>query len=631
MLSIAQHNRISLDSISIILKKHNITHWIYLGEDSTWRIRAEAALSPAIKRISIADLLDKQSQELRQPYINWIGELSRKNECLDWWASEIAAKNPYYHLFFRICLLAVAKQILHKDPKKNILVICSSKEIFYQVSTFAQETGIECRPLSHSITADIKTIIPRSALGAAKKVAGLLPPLESIARLSGSYQKYLETDLRYRKKILAKYHLDSSERFSGKKTILFFTWVDRRSFAKDDTYVDPYFGPLPKILKNHGYNVAFVPQVLFTIPFEEAVQGLIRTGETVFFPEQFISITDSKNLKKRMNAFNPVIPESDTVNDISVWKLAKEHISQTRHLLTDTLRFEPLIKNMQIQGIVPGEIIHTCEGHSWEQSLSWCVHHYMPDTKVIGYDNVTFSRMVLSMYPARTECGIRPLPDRIVTNGPLFHRVLCEEGFPPERVMCGCAIRHTYLWDNKNEPRDFPIRERNDTVRILVATAIGLGDSVELVEKAATAFGGDPRFEVIVKCHPLVNPDEVKQYLGQKGQNTNIKFENTPIGELLRSADILFYTYTSVCYEAMMYGVMPVCVRSENFLNLDKLDATQYIRWIATTPEDLRNVVNEILGISEEKRKDWNMEAQKIVRQALAPVTDRCIDSFLIQ
>ena len=35
----------------------------------------------------------------------------------------------------------------------------------------------------------------------------------------------------------------------------------------------------------------------------------------------------------------------------------------------------------------------------------------MPETQVIGYDNVNFSRLALSLYPARSEIGLRPLPD----------------------------------------------------------------------------------------------------------------------------------------------------------------------------------------------------------------------------
>jgi hypothetical protein len=606
-----------------------ITHWIYLGEDSTWRIQAEAALSPTIKRISIADLLDQQSLALRQPYIDWIGELSQKNTSLEWWASEISAKNPYYHLFFRICLLASAKQLLLKTLKKNILIICSSPEILHQIIIVAEENGIEYKTLSHTMTSDIRTTICRSALQTAKEIAGLLPPLESVARISGHYQKYLETNLRYRKKILSKYHLDTPEKFSGDKTILFFTWVDRRSFANDHTYLDPYFGPLPKIFKNRGYQIAFIPQVLFTIPFEEAVQKLVQTGETIFFPELFLSMADSKDRRNRMNAFNPTIPTLDTVGGIPVYDLAKEHISQTRHLLFETLRFEPVIQNMEKQGITPCEIIHTCEGHSWEQALSWCVHQYMPGTKVLGYDNVTFSRMVLSMYPANNEIGLRPLPDRIVTNGPLFYKTLLREGFPSGIVRSGCAIRHTYLWESSPGIKNTPIQEKTGPVRILVATAIGLGDSVELAEKAVVAFGGDPRFILQIKCHPLVNPDEVRKYLGRAGEHSNISFETTSVGELLRSADILFYTYTSVCYEALRYGVKPVCVRSENFLNLDKLDATPEIRWIATTPDSLRSVVNEIMTTTTEKNAQWHTDAQQIVREALAPVTDNGMDAFL--
>ena len=91
------------------LKANGIQQWLYLGEDRTWRMQAESAIGSEVHRVSIADLLDEMSWKLRQPYIDWIGELSQLNHSLEWWASELAAKNPYNQLYIRICLLAVAR------------------------------------------------------------------------------------------------------------------------------------------------------------------------------------------------------------------------------------------------------------------------------------------------------------------------------------------------------------------------------------------------------------------------------------------------------------------------------------------------------------------------------------------
>lgn len=603
-----------------------VTQWVYLGGDSTWRIRAESVLSPEIQRLSVADLLDRASQALRRPYIDWIGGLSNDNASPEWWASELAAKNPYHHFYVRLCLLAAAEKLLADGIADTTLIVCSTPAMVRGVTRLAHRQGIPLREVSlKKSSLDIRSLIRKNL----EPFAQVLPPLPFAGNYVRDYQKFLEQDLRYRRQILASHDPAGRSGFSGNDTVLFFTWVDRRNFAADGTYSDPYFGPLPRMFQEKGYRVAFVPRVLFTIPFQEAVQRMIRTGETFFFPEQFIVPGDLRECRKRRDTFDPVIDASATIENIPVSDLAREHVDQTRNLLPDNLVFSPLIASMHRQGIRPHEIIHTCEGHSWEQALSYAVHRFMPGTTVVGYDNVTFSRLVLSMYPARGEYGIRPLPDIIVTNGPLYRDVLLREGLPAGMVRAGCALRHTYLWKNTPEGKDVPAHDPGGPVRILVATAIGLGDSVELVAKACDAFGGDPRYEVLIKCHPLVDPGVVRQYLGSRVVPANIRFEELPVNELLKRSHILLYTYTSVCYEAMVYGVFPVCVRAENFLNLDKLDGTPEIRWSATTPGDLRRTAEEILSMPPQQRERWRQEAKKIVAAALSPVGGSCISAFI--
>lgn len=602
-----------------------IKQWLYLGEDSTWRVQMEAAIPVEISRIPIADILDETAQNLRQPYIDWIGDLSQINSSFEWWSSELAGKNPYNPLFVRICLLASAQKILPEGFDKNTIIICSSPALLKCVTRYMDENNIPWR--------EIDNINSKREINLQQKIR------QTIGRIAQSFfwfpivGKYIRADQRSfesdREQINARQKVKPPSVFSGDDTILFFTWVDRRSFAQNGSYTDIYFGPLPQMLKENGYRVGFIPRILYTIPFEEAVDKLIKTGETFFFPEQYLSKNDMEVCRKRQDHYNPDIQNLSSIKDLFIDPLVVEHISETKDGMVDNLVFEPLIKSMRQQGIYPARIVHPCEGHCWEQALTWSVHHHMPETKVIGYDNVTFSRMVLSMYPAKNEWGLRPIPDRIVTNGPLYRDTLVREGWPSERVRAGCALRHTYLW--KNPPVESKENQISSPIRILVATAIGMGDSVELVTKASEAFGGDTRYEVNIKCHPLVNSEEVKHYVGKKVNHTNIVFEKAPISELLPTAHILLYTYTSVCYEAMMYGVVPVCVKAENFLNLDKLDANPDIRWMATTPEDLQKVAEEIVSRTPEARRAWTAKARMILQSALAPINDCCIDAFIDQ
>lgn len=627
---LALQDDIMPSSLQRKLEALNISQWIYLGEDNTWLVEIESLLSENIKRIPIADQLDTVANNLRYHFIDWIGDLSLSNDSLEWWASELPAKNPYFMLYERICLLAVGRELISNGFDKPILVVTSTNGLFKEILSFAAKNGIKTKIFQksqiNSYLKMSKEVIKRQLIYILRR----LPPIHQIAYILSNYKKLLEIHLEFRKRVISKITDTNIKPFSGERSILLFTFVDHRNFLPDGSYRDPYLGPLPQILKEKGYEVTYVPRVLYTASYEETVKKLNQTGEFFFFPDWFINKKTWVACQKAATHYTPIIPETSTVGDIPTYRLAMEHINQTRHFFADTLLYEPLIAGLAAAGIQPSRIIHTVEGHSWEHALAWAVKRHMPNTRIVGYDNVTFSRMVLSMFPSQKEYGIRPLPDRLVTNGPLYRDVLISEGRPEDQVISGCALRHTYLWKEQPERNNISNIKEGKTVNILVATAIGFGDSVELIAKAAEAFGGNYGYQIIIKCHPLVNIDAVKKYLGSLLSYDNITFANEPIDILLQSADILLYTYTTVCYEALQMGVTPIFVRSETFVNLDKLDIAPDVRWVATTPEDLCNVTMSIRCMTKDEQKAWIKQAQEVVKVSLAPNSPECVNAFIL-
>ena len=627
MIYLATQAAIAPDSLAHLVADLNITTWAYLGEDTTWRVRTESILPGKIRQISMSKSLDNAATRIRRPYIDWIGNLARVNQSEIWWASEIAAKNPYHMLFTRICLLDSAYRLLDNLPPENILVVAGTPALYEEISSYATDRGIAWSEFVHPRRLAIPELHER-CFCLARKIGERLPPVPVLGRFSGLYQQLLEKQIVYRKKVLSRHGVEPAEPFTERKSVLFFSWIDRRSFAPDGSYTDPNFGPLPSIYRQNGYDVGFVPRVLFTIPFEEAVIRLKKTGEKLFFPEHYTEQADLIEFTRKSITSSFEIPPDARIAGIPVASLAREHINQTRDLIPENLLYHPMIQRMSGTGVRPGVIIHTCEGHSWENSLCLAVRSHMKDTKIFGYDNVTFSRFVLSMYPSKSEFSFKPLPDYIVTNGPLFKDTLKNEGYPEAMLRCGCALRHTYLWKGNLSIAGSSPHSKKPVVRILVATAIGLGDSVELIQKAAMAFGSKQKYELFIKCHPLVRIDDVKKYLGNHLDHKNISFSTASVGELLPEMDLLLYTYTSVCYEAMMHGVYPICVMPENFINLDKLDATPEIRGLVNTPEELFECAEKIIARPEEMRKHWENEAREIVFRALSPVNESCMKAF---
>jgi hypothetical protein len=610
--------------------EHGIRTWLYAGEDGGWRVGAERRELAELEPLPLGEHVERFAWTLRRAYIDWIGELSLVNDSLEWWASELAAKNPFMLLYNRLCALAAARELM-AGGLHSALVVCSSPALVDGVIGVANELGIEAMPVAGGRGARPDAPRRRARMERrlvelwarrAPSVAHSLPGLVSDAARRG-----LDSSPAYRRRLLERLGAQRAGGFAGEGTSLLFTWVDARSLTEGGGYRDPHFGSLPRLLRDAGQRVAYVPHFLPGSSVEPVARGMLATDETMFFPDLFVDDAGLADCRARADAFAPAIEPDAEVGGIPVASLAGEQVESFRWIQAMALAYERVIRGLVAAGVRPERVFLPYEGHSWEQVVCWAYRRHSPETRVIGYENVNFSRLALSMYPAGSEFGRRPLPDRLVTNGETFRNVLEDEGFPRESIRVGCALRHEYLWNGAGGPS--VDRGPGPATRVLVAASIDVGQSVELIEAALAAFGGSEGFQVIVKLHPAVDDRTVLALLGPGVQAANVEFASTAIPELLSQADVLLYKYTVVCYEALAHGVPCVFVKSETGLDLDQLEPFPELRRAARSTAELRAAVTELTSMTEAERATWEERAREAVRASLAPVSAACAAPFL--
>nr|WP_319375379.1 hypothetical protein [uncultured Methanoregula sp.] len=625
MIYTVHQNAFGFPALLELVKKYNIKKWVYFGEETLWRLKAEHQFSDKITKISTAEELECASRQLRTSFIESIGSLSPINDSFEWWASEISSKDPYNPLYLRICLERLGRNLIDSDATEELLIIFSSPALIEGLIEYASKNGKKVFEIKNNNTS--REVFHRFETSLIQ-IIKMFPPIPALKSISHRYSDYLEENLLFRKRILKRKNIKPIQNFTGEKTILFFTYIDKRNFRPDDTYQDPHFGPLPDLLKKKGYNVAYVAKILNTISFEETVEKLHNINEIFLFPESFMESTDLFRCDLKSKQYNLIIDNSFTIHNIPAKGIIEENFAESRSTLANNLLYGILIEGMKKHGIYPERIIYTYEGQSWENALVWSIRHTLPDTKIIAYDNVTFSKMFLSKFHTKNELKIRPLPDRIVTNGRLFYNVLIQAGYSQEMISCGCALRHSYIWNQQKICQAHP--RMNGRWRILVATSIGYEESLELIQKTCFACAGADEFDIIIKCHPLIDIFALKNDLKDFLIHPNIVFSDDQVGSLLTGVDILLYTTTSVCYEALNFGVFPICIHMENFVTLDRLDIAPDIRWVASTPEQIRQTIYSIIRLPDEKQREWSQKAIRVVNDALSPVDEHCIDPFII-
>lgn len=602
-----------------------LSSWLYLGEGAAARIELERSIAGRLERISTAEAVQRHADALRRPYIDAIGGLSVLNASPEWWASELAAKSPYTRLFERLCALAVARELIDSGLD-DCLVVCARPALLAEVDSAGTTAGLETLRIlapAHDAEPRARAVVTRRLVdGVGPRLP--LPLAQRAARARPWIQPALEESHRYRRKILQS--LDAtSEPLSGPGTALLLTWVDDRNVTPDGAYADPHLGFLPDALRRRGYRLAFLPRALRTAGFAGLARRLLGTGERFLFPDLLLDEATLRQCDVAAQEFSPAVPEETNVSGVPLAELAREHVEEFRTSQAGNLVYRSLVEELARAGVQPELLVHTFEGHAWEQVLAGAAQAHLPRTHVVGLDNLNMTRFALSRFPAAAELGLRPLPDRIVTNGPIPRDALVAEGVPESIVAAGCAIRHARLSTlaGGGAPAGAPARPV-----VLVATDASLDRSVELVVKAVEAFGSDGDWQLVVKCHPLVAAEAVEA-LVLDSTGLDGFYVDRPFGELLSSAGLLLYTYSSVCYEALAAGVPPVFVQAETDLDLDQLEPFTELRWTGRTAAELRAAARAIVDLEPAERAAWQARAREAVSATLAPVTPECVEAFL--
>ena len=449
--------------------------------------------------------------------------------------------------------------------------------------------------------------------------------LRKLARVWPKARLVIEASPAYRRSVVEQLGA-SVQPFAGENTAVLFTWVDERSIAPDGTYADRHWGWLAAALRKHDFRIAFIPLYTRSGLPDDFPERLLATGEHLIFPELLVDADVFRACKKQADSFIPEIPADFEVEGVPLARLVRGWHDERRSAHARNLWYAPLVEGLARAGVRPHFLIHPYQGEGWERVVAFAARRHLPETRVVGYDNLNMSRLGLNLYPARAELGRRPLPHRIVTMGPAFRDVLVKEGIPPDIVRAGSGIRHAELWNEASQSRR--VRDPERAV-VLVATALGLDTSAELVDKAVKAFGGDTRYEVVIKWHPSLPAKALERLSAEVPRYDNVVFSDRKIGDLLLEADMLLYTGTSAAYDALVFGVPAVFVQSETDLDFDQLEPFADLRWAARTPDELIVVARSLLNMEDGERVAWQARAQQAVLAALAPVGEEGVKAVI--
>jgi len=575
-------------SVKKILKKMNGRKfkWAYLGEDVSRAISIDEMIRDKGERIETAEMLQGTARSLRQPYIDYIGKLSLERNSLTWWAGRLSEKNPYVSkTFLHACYIKVCADILKKYPNESLVFL------------------VEKRAVRRAILKNLSTSNLKHIESEGESIREALNDLKEFIMYKGWF--LLNNIYRI---AISKYAYCMQKRAKLRKPlVLIHTIIDRRSFDEKGSYHESYFGRLPDHLKKSGKNVIVVPHVWGTVPYQKTVDNMAKSENVFLVPHAFLSVGDIFSAFFTTLANTPKKTVFPRFVDMDISELVYEDLKNDwigMRVASDML-FYYLVKRLKEKQLHLDTVIYTFENQSWEKVLCSAVRKFYPSADLIGYQHSAFSLMHLNHFFSRYESNIVPLPDRIVTTGRHAKDIFIESGYPAEKVAQGGAVRYVYLLGSKMSTK----RWNKDKPIILVTPSIESSEAVELIWKTFKAFRHRSEYKVVIKCHPVMPFEKISGHL-------NIKFpehfviSNTPVAELLKESNVLLYTDSTTCVEAIATGVPPVHVESDLSIDLDKLDFNPGARASARSAEEIVKRVEDVISMDERelsrKRKIWN-------------------------
>jgi hypothetical protein len=570
--------------------------WLFLAQD--YRQLLEWRDVMAGEELAATRRINRVAAGLRRPFLDLITELGRRYDSVSWWTSRVSERNTAVSpLFLYCCYLRVAAAEIGEE---TTCIVSESFAVLASLADIARARDIE-----------VQWIGPRH------EHAG-------VAHLRAAWRigRFAVQGLR---SAVAARKLPRPDDLR-RPLVLIRTWVDEASFGEEATFRDRYLPGLADWLEARGVCTITLPVLAnLRVPFGVAWRSLLETRRRFLAPEAYYRVSDYLSALREAR-------RSSTLPDCSGLRLEELDVSRVfdaerRRAAYDRNSLEALLSyrlplRLSQADLEPDVMIDPFENMIPEKPLILGFRHWLPRTKIVGYQHGALYPLLLCNFVTHGETEFAPLPDRVVCNGPFFREVLVREGLPPERAVVGPALRYAYLQDmSKIAP--------TSSSTLLVVLPLVVDAAVELLVKVAEAFCEDRGLRLLLKPHPMGNPSLIFRDARLEQLPSNFEVVSGTMEDALAEARVVIGLASSAVYEAVAAGRPVVVVGRDAVFDMNPLAYHAEFARVFTTPHEIRAETLRLLDQSEEEVAAYRLRADSLLRDSFHPVTDEAMAAFV--
>ena len=577
--------------------------YICLVEDREgFLIRSYLRERPDAQELPRAQLFRECSENFRKRYIEFVGQLNARDHSLHWWTMPFTNKNPLATELCRNTAHFLTVVDLLRSSPEPLIVITDNPDLAAQVEVWAKSEGvrtINAVKVQWTWKRAIKEFTPGGAFFALLKTLWIWLQV----------RRY-----RPRKDDQGAYTVVAS---------LFHT----QSFAQPGKYRDVYFGRLVDNLGKDGEKAVVVG--LFQERWREQLPKLraLRSGVPVIPVEAFLTLWDllSCGLEALKAYLSPArIRGPVGIDGVDLRCLVSRAIREARRSgnFFMTLRVFYCARRLA-QTIPMARCLYPYENRAWERMLILGIRSASPETRLVGYQHASVTLSHTNFILGSEEVGVVPLPDAIVTTGPVVKEWLEREGnYPAGLFKSACALRQSR--DGQTQPR-----QRGQLMnKVLVALATSLEEYVGTLVFLEKALASSNGYDLRIRPHPTIPLQSALEIAPLASRD----FYSPSTGSLandLQWADVVLYASSTVGMEAVSLGIPAIYLDLGSFLDTDPMFGWNEFKWSVREPSELIDTIKSIEAIPESQFKELQQKGRQYVAAYLSPVTESGLRTLL--
>lgn len=597
------------DALKRVLKEAGSSqiHWVYLGQSILEHRRVSDQFRGQGEYIDAANQFHGWTRELREPYLKYLFDIGRELDSLSWWLTPASWRNSFVSSAFRhACHLKTGLEITAAWDRPDLLVLVAEAPV--------------CRSIESSIGNNPDISVAVYGLIRRKPLSSVFDTLAMLGHRAVFVMRELS-------RIFQSRRSHPRPASPAPDASLLISWGTSASLLQGGEFHQFFFGDLADHLADHDRRVVIVPMILKEVGYKEALEQLKESRLPLCLPHSLFGVLDPlkaviSSLRKppgpkRFLHFSGMDMAPLFEPELRQYWVSNQSAAQfmMTHLVRRWGKWSPSI----------ARIVYMYENQPWERAICWQAKRSLPNAKLMGYSPTPVSKLLLNFFLAPGEAKIAPLPDRIVTVGKRSARLYSSDGYDPESVKVGGALRMQDLealgsYDQQRPPAQDRF--------VLVAPSIGLDETAELAYMAAHLFDEDAGVRVVLKCHPMLPFERVRKLIGAP-LPPHVQISDEPIKDLILKSSVMIYSNSSVCIDSLALGVPVVNLRPRFDISLDPLEDFPDLRPEATGLADLQEKVRRILEHRDEHialhRDGWAQMAADMY----SPVTPESIEAFI--